>query len=89
MPQISGTEQDIFAHHTLGASKNTRQKNRKASVLTLASQRRHTYSLTLIANAENVKVVQELMRHASSRFTLDVYTQAKAKAKRDAQPTHR
>jgi hypothetical protein len=32
-----------------------------------------------------VKVVQELMRHASSRFTLEVYTQAKAQAKRDAQ----
>jgi integrase len=28
---------------------------------------RHTYSSTLIANGENVKVVQELMRHASSR----------------------
>ena len=25
------------------------------------------------------------MRHASSRFTLEVYTQAKAQAKRDAQ----
>jgi site-specific recombinase XerD len=36
-----------------------------------------TYSSTLIANGENVKVVQELMRHASSRFTLEVYTQAK------------
>lgn len=46
---------------------------------------RHTYSSTLIANGENVKVVQELMRHASSRFTLEVYTQAKARAKRDAQ----
>jgi site-specific recombinase XerD len=46
---------------------------------------RHTYSSTLIANGENVKVVQELMRHASSRFTLEVYTQAKAKAKREAQ----
>jgi integrase len=46
---------------------------------------RHTYSSTLIANGENVKVVQELMRHASSRFTLEVYTQAKAQAKRDAQ----
>jgi len=45
---------------------------------------RHTYSSTLIANGENVKVVQEL-RHASSRFTLEVYTQAKARAKRDAQ----
>ncbi len=46
---------------------------------------RHSYSSTLIANGENVKVVQELMRHASSRFTLEVYTQAKAQAKRDAQ----
>ena len=46
---------------------------------------RHTYSSTLIANGENVKVVQELMRHASSRFTLEVYTQAKATAKREAQ----
>jgi integrase len=46
---------------------------------------RHTYSSALIANGENVKVVQELMRHASSRFTLEVYTQAKTQAKRDAQ----
>jgi len=46
---------------------------------------RHTYSSTLVANGENLKVVQELMRHASSRFTLEVYTQAKARAKRDAQ----
>jgi site-specific recombinase XerD len=46
---------------------------------------RHTYSSTLIANGENVKVVQELMRHASSRFTLEVYSQAKTRAKREAQ----
>jgi site-specific recombinase XerD len=46
---------------------------------------RHTYSSALIANGENVKVVQELMRHASSRFTLEVYTQAKTQVKRDAQ----
>jgi len=34
---------------------------------------RHSYSTLLVANGENVKVVQELMRHASSRFTLDIY----------------
>jgi integrase len=34
----------------------------------------------LIANGENVRVVQELMRHASSRFTLEVYTQANVQA---------
>ncbi len=46
---------------------------------------RHTYSTTLIANGENVKVVQELMRHANSRCTLDVYSQARVSAKREAQ----
>ena len=35
-----------------------------------------TYSTTLIANGENVKVVQELMRHANSRYGLDIYSQA-------------
>ena len=38
---------------------------------------RHTYSTMLIANGENVKVVQELMRHANSRTTLEVYSQAR------------
>ena len=46
---------------------------------------RHSYSSLLVANSENVKVVQELMRHASSRFTLDVYSQARKGAKRHAQ----
>jgi integrase len=46
---------------------------------------RHTFSTLLIANGENVKVVQELMRHASSRCTLEIYSQARIKAKRQAQ----
>src|SRR5664279_2194827 len=46
---------------------------------------RHTYSTLLIGNGENVKVVQELMRHASTRFTIEVYTQARIEAKRQAQ----
>jgi len=40
---------------------------------------RHTYSTLLIANGENVKVVQELMRHASSHFTLQFYSHAQAR----------
>jgi hypothetical protein len=32
-----------------------------------------------------VKVVQELMRHANSRFTLEVYSQARLAEKRKAQ----
>jgi hypothetical protein len=31
------------------------------------------------------QMFEPLMRHASSRFTLEVYTQEKAKAKREAQ----
>jgi integrase len=39
----------------------------------------------LIANGENVKVVQELMRHANSRTTLEVYSQVRIREKREAQ----
>ena len=46
---------------------------------------RHTFSTLLIGNGENVKVVQELMRHASSRCKLEVYSQARLLAKRQAQ----
>jgi site-specific recombinase XerD len=46
---------------------------------------RHTYSTMLIANGENVKVVQELMRHFNSRTTLEVYSQARIHEKREAQ----
>jgi integrase len=46
---------------------------------------RHTYSKMLIANGANVKVVQELMRHANSRCTLDIYSQARLTAKCEAQ----
>ncbi|HEV2134261.1 MAG TPA: site-specific integrase [Terracidiphilus sp.] len=46
---------------------------------------RHTYSTLLKDNGEDVKVVQELLRHASVKITLDIYTQAMTPAKRKAQ----
>lgn len=46
---------------------------------------RHTYSTLLKANGEDVKTVQELLRHANSKITLDTYTQALSPAKRQAQ----
>jgi integrase len=46
---------------------------------------RHTFATLLKANGEDVKTVQELLRHASSRITLDLYAQALTPAKRDAQ----
>jgi integrase len=46
---------------------------------------RHTYSTLLVSNGENVKVIQELMRHASSRSTLEIFSQARNADKRAAQ----
>jgi len=46
---------------------------------------RRTFSTLLKANGEDIKTVQELLRHANSRITLDIYTQAITPAKRAAQ----
>jgi integrase len=46
---------------------------------------RRTFATLLKANGEDVKVVQELLRHGSSRVTLDIYAQAQMPAKRAAQ----
>ncbi len=46
---------------------------------------RHSFSSLLKANGEDIKVVQELLRHASSKITLDTYTQALSPTKREAQ----
>src|SRR5579863_4660491 len=35
---------------------------------------RHTYSTLLRATGADIKVMQELLRHASARVTLDTYT---------------
>ena len=46
---------------------------------------RHSFGTLLKANGEDVKTVQELLQHANSRITLDVYTQAVNSNKRAAQ----
>ncbi len=46
---------------------------------------RRTYTTLLQANREDVKVVQELLRHSSVKVTMDVYAQAQMPAKRKAQ----
>ena len=45
---------------------------------------RHTLGTLLKANGEDVKTIQELLRHADSRITLEVYTQAVTSNKRAA-----
>src|SRR3984893_7957071 len=46
---------------------------------------RRTYTTLLHANGEDVKVVQELLRHGSARITMDVYAPAGTPAKGHAQ----
>jgi serine/threonine protein kinase len=45
---------------------------------------RRTFATLLKGSGEDVKTTQELMRHAKSRLTLDVYAQALTPAKRAA-----
>ena len=46
---------------------------------------RHTFSTLIKATGADPKVVQELLRHASFKTTMDVYTQAFEEPKRHAQ----
>jgi integrase len=46
---------------------------------------RHTYSTLLKGNGKDVKVVQELMRHANFQTTMNLYTRAITTATRGAQ----
>ena len=48
---------------------------------------RRTFITLLKANGEDVKVVQELLRHATVKMTLEVYAQAVTPAKREAEST--
>ena len=46
---------------------------------------RHTFGTLMKANGEDIKTIQELLRHSNYKVTADVYTQAVTPAKREAQ----
>jgi integrase len=46
---------------------------------------RHSFATLLKGNGEDVKTVQESLRHADSKVTLDTYTQGLMPVKREAQ----
>ena len=45
---------------------------------------RHSLATNLRASGADLKTAQELLRHANSRITLDIYTRASSETKRDA-----
>ena len=45
---------------------------------------RRTFAMLLKANGEDIKTIQELLRHANFKVTMDVYTQAVTDVKRMA-----
>ena len=46
---------------------------------------RHTFGTLMKANGEDIKTIQELLRHSNYKVTADTYTQAVAPMKRAAQ----
>ena len=46
---------------------------------------RHTFGTILNADGENPKVIQELMRHANLKVTMDTYVRAVTDEKREVQ----
>jgi site-specific recombinase XerD len=46
---------------------------------------RYSYAIILKSHGEDVKTVQELMRHANSSVTMSIYAQAVTDIKRTAQ----
>ena len=47
---------------------------------------RHSLATNLRAAGVDLETAQELLRHANSRITLDVYTRAISATKREAEP---
>jgi len=93
----NGMEDWVFASEATKGKKpltpdNLRRRHLQPAALRAGVSGRigfHTFRRTLaslfIANGEDIKIVQESLRHANSRITLDLYAQATTAGKRAAQ----
>ena len=64
---------------------NQRPRKSESQATSVGIRSGTTYATLLKGNGEDVKVVQELMRHANISVTLNIYVQAITQTKRDAQ----
>lgn len=71
--------------HTLGSFSATRRETGWDYEMGGLPHLQAHLSTLLKANGEDVKVVQELMRHANITTTMNIYTKALTPAKREAQ----
>lgn len=92
----AGSEDWVFASATMGGKQpywpERLRRLLQQSAARLGIQKkigwhtfRRTLSSLLIKNGNDVKTVQEILRHASARITLEVYAQAMGGTKREAQ----
>jgi site-specific recombinase XerD len=77
----------LAAHNHIGLKRHIRPALERAGITKLVAFHtfRHTLATVLKANGEDVKTVQEILRYANSRITMDIYAQAVTPAKRNAQ----
>lgn len=83
-PDMNGT-QPLWPSSAM--SKHIRPAAKRAGILKHVRWHvfRHSFATLLKANGEDVKTVQESLRHADSKVTLDTYTQGLMPVKRAAQ----
>jgi len=81
---FTGGERPYWAESAL--VKHVRPAAEKAGIKKMIGWHtfRHSLGTLMKTNREDVKTIQELLRHANSRITLDVYTQGDMQAKRSA-----
>jgi integrase len=72
-------------HHERGFQSRSQMGMARYKSHSHGASKRQAHKALLKGNGEDVKVVQELMRHANISVTLNIYAQAITQSKRDAQ----
>jgi integrase len=90
--RLDGLEPDQFSHNPVSPFNSSRQTvnmaecgpNEIRGIVEDDGSLRHTFGTLMNANGEDLKTIQEMLRHATFRVTADIYTQAITDTKREA-----